>query len=200
VYLSAHGHIHELYFRLSGGSRWAQNDLTTLAGALPALAGSALSSWVDAKYQHVAYLSSDAHVHELYLRLSGGRWAQNDLTATARAPAALLGTTLTSWVNATSQHMAYLAPDGHVREVYFRFAGGGWRANDVTAAAHAPLALLGTTMSSWVDANYQRVAYFAVDGHVHQLYFRYSGTRWSNQDLHMSALAAASLRSARPAP
>jgi GH25 family lysozyme M1 (1,4-beta-N-acetylmuramidase) len=86
VHLSADGHVRELYAP-SPGARWVGNDLTTLAGAPPALPGAMLSSWVEARYQHVAYSSADGHVHELYFRLSGGgRWAGNDLTMLTDAP------------------------------------------------------------------------------------------------------------------
>ena len=51
----------------------------------------AVSSWVDAKYQHVVYLSGDGHAHELYQPLNGGAWKQGDLTAATAAPAAIPG-------------------------------------------------------------------------------------------------------------
>ena len=75
----------------------------------------------------------------------------------------------------------------HVRELYFRFAGGGWRENDLTTVAQAPIAVLGSALSSWVDAAYQHVVYVTSDGHVHELRFRFSGTSWSETDLHTSA-------------
>jgi GH25 family lysozyme M1 (1,4-beta-N-acetylmuramidase) len=186
AYVTADGHVRELYFRLSGGS-WAQNDLTRLAGAPPAVPASALTSWVDAKYQHITYVSTDGHVHEFYFRLSGGSWVDNDLTTAARTSSPLLDTALSSWVTSTAQHVVYLSTDNHVRELYFRFAGGGWRETDLTTAAHAPLALLGSALSSWVKAAYQHVGYFAVDGHVHELRFHSSGTSWSQTDIHTSA-------------
>ena len=192
AYMSADGHLHELYFRLSGG-RWADNDLTTVARTPAALAGSALSSWVDPKYQHVAYMSADGHLHELYFRLSGGRRADNDLTTAARAPAALVGSALSSWVDPKYQHVAYMSADGHLHELYFRLSGGGgWKATDLTLAARAPAALFGSALSSWANATSQQVAYVAVDGHAHQLYYRFSGGGWRQQDLHTSAAAAAS--------
>jgi GH25 family lysozyme M1 (1,4-beta-N-acetylmuramidase) len=85
IYVSADGHIHELYSLLRE-RHWQQNDLTVKVGGAPALRGTALTSWVDQRYQHVAYISVNRHVCELYFPLTGGRWKQRDLTVAAAAP------------------------------------------------------------------------------------------------------------------
>ena len=161
-------------------------DLAALASLARGTA-TTLTSWVDAKYQHVVYLSADGHAHELYAHLAGGIWRETDLTATARAPGAVPGSALSSWVDAKYEHVAYVSGDGHVDELYFRLSGGRWAGNDLTATARAPAALLGTALTNWVTASHQQVAYSAVDGHIHELYFRLSGGRWREKDLHLSA-------------
>jgi hypothetical protein len=50
VYLTADGHVHELYYPLYWmGAQWGVNDLmqSAGAGALAAVTGSALTSWAD---------------------------------------------------------------------------------------------------------------------------------------------------------
>jgi hypothetical protein len=51
---------------------WALNDLTlSVPGPpVPAAAGSALTSWADANFQHVIFLDGSQHVRELYYPLS----------------------------------------------------------------------------------------------------------------------------------
>jgi hypothetical protein len=98
VYVSADGHVHELYDALGAGS-WAHNDLTGKTGAPAAAGGSSLAAWVDPSYQHVVYVSADGHVHELYDALGAGSWAHNDLTGKTGAPAAAGGSSLAAWVD-----------------------------------------------------------------------------------------------------
>jgi hypothetical protein len=76
VFLTADGHVDELYFPISGGS-WALNDLSADTGALP-VDRHALTSWADPNFQHVIFLTVDGHVHELYFPIGGGSWALND--------------------------------------------------------------------------------------------------------------------------
>jgi hypothetical protein len=52
--------------------------------------------WIDQKYQHIVYVAGDGHVNELYFPLAGGRWKQNDLTASAGGPPAVPGSAMTS--------------------------------------------------------------------------------------------------------
>lgn len=186
AYLSADGHVHELYLRL-GGRAWAQNDLNVSTSAPPALPGSALTSWVDIKYQHLVYFSADGHLRELSFPLSGGRWTASDLTRATGAPAPLPGSALTSWITARSAHVSYLSADGHAHELYSPLTGGRWRQSDLTAATGAPPAASSSALTSWVDRGYQHVVYTSADGHAHELYFRLSGGTWRRRDLTTSA-------------
>ena len=58
------GHVHELVYK----NNWGHTDLTQAAGAPNAAPGSALDGYQTSfnNQQHVNYLSSDNHVHELY--------------------------------------------------------------------------------------------------------------------------------------
>jgi hypothetical protein len=46
IYLTADGHVHELYFPIGGGF-WATGDLVSITNSPPTVAGGALTSWAD---------------------------------------------------------------------------------------------------------------------------------------------------------
>jgi hypothetical protein len=71
-------------------------------------------------YQHVVYLTSNGHVHELYYPLgaTGPQWATTDLIADTGAPAAVAGSALTSWAGASISLV--------VGREDFTFTGSGW--------------------------------------------------------------------------
>ncbi len=86
-YLDTNGHVHELYYSDSGG--WVHNDLSQLAQATGGLQhtaapGSPLDGYQTSfnNQQHVNYLDTNGHVHELYYSDSAG-WVHNDLTGFA---------------------------------------------------------------------------------------------------------------------
>jgi hypothetical protein len=155
VYEAAGGHVHELYYPLVTGSQWEVNDLMNSAGAPAAMAGSALTSWVDPWNQHVVYEAIDGHVHELYYPHGkvGASWAVNDLTNSAGAPAPVAGSALTSWADEVNQHVVYEATGGNVYELYYPLGkvGATWVVNDLTNSAAAPAATAGSALTSWAD-------------------------------------------------
>jgi hypothetical protein len=59
-------------------------------------------------------------------------------------PAATPGSALTSWADATYQHVIYLDGSGHVHEMFYPLAGGAWGLNDLTAILTAPPAAPGS--------------------------------------------------------
>ncbi len=81
IYLGTDQHVHELSWDSTG---WHANDLTSAAGGAPLPAtGSALGSYAfeNQNTQHVIYLGTDQHVHELWWASSG--WHANDLSIAA---------------------------------------------------------------------------------------------------------------------
>jgi hypothetical protein len=78
-FVGTDGHVHELY--IHPGASWVNNDLTQFAGggALP-MPGTALDGyWGSDSSQHVNFIGTDGHVHELYIH-PGASWVNNDLT------------------------------------------------------------------------------------------------------------------------
>ncbi len=181
IYLSADGHVHELYFKLGTGP-WLVNDLTAITGAPQAVPG-ALTSWLDSAFQHVAYLSADGHVRELRYNLSAGSWTVTDISAIAVAPPAAFAV-LTSWMDTAVQHLAYVSAGGDVQELYSQLGTEAWTNNDLTRAAGAPAAAGSACgLTSWVDPAYEHLAYLSADRHVHELHFALATGPWQTSDL-----------------
>jgi hypothetical protein len=101
-FIGTDGHVHELYIK--SGVTWANNDLTAMSGGgIPPVAGSALDGyWGSDGSQHVNFIGTDGHVHELYIK-SGVTWANNDLTNVQQAH---VTTTLQSITGVTSADLA----------------------------------------------------------------------------------------------
>ena len=125
-YLSKDNHVHELYYT----NAWHQNDLTSLAGAPNAASGSPLDGYQTTfnNQQHVNFLGTDQHVHELYYTSA---WHHNDLNVLAGAPNAAPDSALDGYQTAFNdqQHVNYIGNDRHVHELFFTNA---WHHNDLT--------------------------------------------------------------------
>ena len=64
--------------------------------------------------QHVNYIGSSNHVHELY-RAAGTGWTDNDLTVLAGAVSPQMNTALDSYRGSdSSQHVNFIDTEGHV--------------------------------------------------------------------------------------
>ena len=78
-FIGTDNHVHELFF---DGTSWHDNDLTHLAHAqFDPAPGSALDGYQTPGQQHVNYIGTDNHVHELFF--DGTSWHDNNLTAAA---------------------------------------------------------------------------------------------------------------------
>jgi hypothetical protein len=178
VYLTADGHVHELYATLGGG--WAHADLTAVTGA-PSAGGLSLAaySWEAGGSKQVVYLTTDGHVHELYVSV-GGSWGHADLTASTGAPP-VAGPSLApyswepsltayGWEKGGSKQVAYLTADGHVHELRVGL-GGSWGHADLTARTGAPPAA-GPSLAaySWEQGGSKQVVYVTGDGSLQELY------------------------------
>jgi hypothetical protein len=77
-FIGTDSHVHELTHT---GAGWVDNDLTTLAGAVPPIPTTALDGYrLSNDSKHVNFIGTDNHVHELYFTAAAG-WVDNDLTA-----------------------------------------------------------------------------------------------------------------------
>jgi hypothetical protein len=129
-YLGNDNHVHELWY----DTVWHHNDLTQVTGSPSAAPGSALGSYATPfnNQQHVNFIGSDNHVYELWYAQV---WNRNDLTYMTASPNALSGSRLRGYAAAfnNQQHVIYVGPDNHVREMWWDT--GVWRPFDITSAA-----------------------------------------------------------------
>jgi hypothetical protein len=118
-YLGQDFHIHELWWDSNG---WHHNDLTIAAGADPANDDAVPIGYAFASQgtQHVIYLGSDAHIHELWWDSNG--WHHNDLTLASGAPAISFTTCVPvgyAFDAQGTQHVFYRDSNLHVTELYW---------------------------------------------------------------------------------
>jgi hypothetical protein len=68
--------------------------------------------------QHVNYMGTDTHVHELFFIEA---WQHNDLTVQSSAPAIRPATPLAGYATSFNQqqHVIYIGADNHVHELWF---------------------------------------------------------------------------------
>ncbi|MGA9675766.1 MAG: hypothetical protein WBR28_11135 [Mycobacterium sp.] len=193
-----YNHVEELY--IAPGLGWSNHDLTSLADGFVPNAGRALAGyWGSDNSQHVNYIGSDDHVHELYAHPGAAGWVDNDLTALSGGAAPLVGYPTTAlvgyWGSDSSQHVNFVSWTGseaHVHELYIAPGAAGWVDNDLTALAGAAKPRTGPPPSAlagyWGSDGSVHVNFLSVDGHVHELYIR-PGASWVDNDL--TALAGA---------
>jgi hypothetical protein len=183
-YIGIDGHIHERFRRAKG--IWIHNDLSVLASSsvLPA-ANSALDAYADLDGgQHVNYIGTDGHVHELYIA-QGGHWIDNDLIVLSKSGITpRSGSPLVGYVDADhGQHVNFIGTDGHVHELFIA-SGSHWINNDLTMLSQNDMTpRVNSPLDGYVDDdNGQHVNFIGTDGHVHELHIVPHG-QWINKDL-----------------
>jgi hypothetical protein len=158
-------HVHELWWDNTG--TWRHSDLTNASQA-PLAAGDLTNySFWEQGTQHINYLGTDGHVHELWWDYENG-WQHSDLTYQTGAP---LGGLPSGYVfrNQGTQHVNYRGNEGHIHELWWD--NTGWHHNDLTIAAHdAPIASADPTgFATGPAPGTQSVIYAARDNHVIEL-------------------------------
>jgi hypothetical protein len=97
AYFGTNEHVYLLYLKF-GGSPWVNQDLTAIAqSGVPALAGSALTSFASGRGEEIIYQAATFHVRDLFLQFGGSPWVDLDLTTLTGAPAANSKTPLSSF-------------------------------------------------------------------------------------------------------
>jgi hypothetical protein len=175
-YIGSGNHIHELYRSSGAGpTDWTDNDLTVLAGAVQPHANTALVSyWGSDSSQHVFFIGTDDHVHELYIAPGTNGWADNDLTALLAGDGSTpnVNTALAGFCDDEGgQHLFYVATDGDIHEIYSGAGGAPGFDHSLTNAAHALAPNVGTALNAYQGTdNSRHINFFGVDGHVHEIY------------------------------
>jgi hypothetical protein len=181
-FVGADQHVHEIYY----DNGWKHNDLSVLSAApVLARANSPVDGYVTNfnQQQHVNYIGTDNHVHEIYY--SSG-WRHNDLTALGGAPIAASGSALDGYATEFNQqqHVNFVGKDGHVHEIYY---DNGWKHNDLSQLGGAPVAAIANgPLSGYVTAfnEQQHVIFIGTDNRVYELVYE---NGWQHTDLLAAA-------------
>jgi len=187
-FIGTDGHVHEMYIKPQLG-HWENNDLTAAASGpkIGPAPGSALDGyWGSDNSQHVNFIGTDGHVHELYIKPQLGHWENNDLTAAANATGPAKGSALDGyWGSDASQHVNFIGTDGNVHELYTNPQVGHWEDNDLTTLSGGGIQpVVGSALSAyWRGDNSQHVNFIGTDGHVHEMYTNPQIARRQNNDL-----------------
>lgn len=117
-FIGADFHVYELYY----DNGWHHNDLTALsAGAPNAAANSRLDGYATVynSQQHVNYVGTDNHIHELFF---DGAWKHNDLSFASglfSVPATSAQLVGYQTIFNQQQHVLFLGTDRQVHELFF---------------------------------------------------------------------------------
>ncbi len=174
VYRGQDNHINELYWVQSGG--WRTSKLTVRANA-PTSAGDP-SAYIFRDQNNVIYRGSDNHIHCLNYTTTTD-WKHIDLSARMNAPPANSNPSGLQYHVYNSQHVFYVAHDGHIQEFYWTDQGG-WKHSDLTARANATPATGNIKCYVWGDQNH--IVYRGVDSNIHELYYSKT-TGWKHTNL-----------------
>jgi hypothetical protein len=131
--------------------------------------------------RHVAYVTNDGAVHELWH--DGTAWNHNPLTQSVGGAAAMVARPAAYlFPSQNTQHIHYAASsDGHVNELWWD--NDGWHHRDLTHDVGGAAAAEGGSLAGYAVDLYgtQYVDYVGIDGHVHEL--RWSNGNWGHADL-----------------
>jgi hypothetical protein len=179
-YIGSNQHVYQLWWN----GTWHFADVSALAGAPNAAAGTALAVMTIDRDVEIYYLGSNQHVYQLQWN---GTWHSADVTAFAGAPNAAAGTPLASQVDTVTNtiEVYYLGSNQHVYQLWWN---GVWHTADLTVFTGAPNAAAGSPLVSQIDTilNHPEVYYLGSNQHVYQLWW--NGT-WHFADV--TALAGA---------
>jgi len=102
-----------------------------------------MTSFVDSgDGEHIFYLGTDQHIHQLYFNTGVGHWVDQDLTITSGAAVnAQNQSPLASFVDTPGEHVSYIGTNNHVIQLYWT-SSGGWVEQDLSATAENGLTTL----------------------------------------------------------
>lgn len=189
VYVGDDRHVHKLEWD-NGNNSWHDSDLTIIAGAVGVPTLNQLAAYVCEfqPTQHIVYLGTDDHVHEL--SWDQGVWSYTDLTATANAPLANFSPIGYSFNYQGTQHVAYGTTDGHAHDL--QCAAGVWQHSDLTAIVGSAYGAPSTGYNDDSEET-QYINYVGTDRHIHELGWDHiNGWKYSDLTAHTFAPLAIS--------
>ncbi|HLZ63515.1 MAG TPA: hypothetical protein VKR06_41810 [Ktedonosporobacter sp.] len=181
TYLGPEGHLYELSVTIGGS--WQFTNLTSMAGAPPAIEVTAGYSWSAGRCKQVVFVDEDSHLHELS-RGWEKPWKHINLTALTHAPLPaskrMVGY---GWEAGQCKQVAYVGQDGHLHELYVEVgARKRWRHVDLSALTDAPEARDLLVGYEWPQGGSKQIAFVGEDDHLHELSLE-AGQGWRHVDL-----------------
>jgi hypothetical protein len=173
----------------SAAGAWNFNELSAAQGNLQVQTGAlgrymAGFAWNGQQTEHVFFIGTDNHVHELY---HDKTWHHSDLTLASSDKGTPAGD-LTAYVSERdgTEHVFYVGNDfpQHIHEIYYE--KGKWYAHDLNAAVpDAPIPVTGSGLTGFVfESQNTQHLFYKSNFSIHELY--YDG-KWHHNDLGQSA-------------
>ncbi len=203
-YRDIYGDVQELEY-VYGGGGWQNTNLSVEANA-SAVADGELDSWFTpypavGHCQHVAYRSTDAHIHELWDCMWEGEqtwtgWTDRDLTVDASTldpqdpPDTPLAASdpsgfYTGSLDWEAEHMMYIDGDGDLVELYLQYWDMEWCWHNLSDEIGAPGA--SSRPAVWYTdadaADWEHVVYAEPQGDIREAFFMFQGVYWAHHDL-----------------
>lgn len=202
-YFDRQQHVRELSWT---GTRWHNNDLTTLVGgAEPAAAGSPLTAsfvqgyWLGKTFVQdvpfVYYLNAGGDV-ELLMAGGSQQWQVTNLMDAAaksgrRPPSPASNSPLVSpqqfYSESSTPSVFYADEDGHIH-VLLQQSNGSWAHQDVTTIARAPAAAPGSRMQALAHMELIYVFYLDSDGFAHLVLSLNKQNSWLHRPISADAI------------
>jgi hypothetical protein len=161
------GHILEYWADANG---WHWGDLTAVAGAPAASDCETVNGYVFSGEgtQHVVYVGTDRHVHELWWNAAG--WHHNDLSAsTGAVPAAPASSPACYAFEAQrfqpspTQHVMFCGADSFIHELWWD--ASGWHYNELTSASRGSIPAVGDAVAFVEVDNATQNVFYLSDAH-----------------------------------
>ncbi len=174
------GEIHAFLMTPVTGN-WNDQNLIAQAGSETlAEAKAGLSSYAIQDGQHIFFVASNQHVHQLYFNNSS--WADQDITGyNGNQELAAANSAVSAFADANGQYTYFVDTKQHIRE-YLYDSSGVWHDTDLSAGTGI-VAQSGAGLASYAIADGIHVFYIGSDKHIFQLYYNAGQGTWSNQDL-----------------
>ncbi|MFB8241127.1 hypothetical protein ACFC58_31800, partial [Kitasatospora purpeofusca] len=122
AYVGEDFRIHEVFWRVGGGTQVWDGYNVPSAGRPKVAAGTSPTSWYTypENVQHIAYVAEDQQIHEVF-HWVGGRGGWEYSPPGPAWPKVAAGTSPTSWYTYPEnvQHIAYVADDQQIHEVFY---------------------------------------------------------------------------------
>jgi hypothetical protein len=190
VYTGADHHLHELAISI-GDDAWGHYDLTAATGAPEPFSDPWGYAFEAERRQHVVFLGSDRHLHELAISIGDDAWGHYDLTAATGAPQIAGAPIGYAFEAERRQHVFYRDVDNHIQELAISIGDDAWGHYDLTAATGAPLVRGKGLLHGYPfeAERRQHLLFFTVDQHLHELAISIGDNAWGHYDLTLATSA-----------